>query len=170
MHFDTYNFNTQYGIPVFQASEVPPTSIMIQYSAALSHQQRRNVEKVVNYWLGATAILDRKAPALTAWTGDNTLHVFAPFASGNFDGNLMHRDAIGDGDDQFTIGLAKLFIEGYTPLTRRGQGVRPGPMPRAISFVYGANRQPARLTEMAWRNYENAPVMHMQLLTTGVIR
>lgn len=169
MYHATYNFNAN-GVSILQASAQTPTAIQIQYMYPLNHAQRKEVERVVGYWLGATAILDRNAPAMTAWTGENTLHVFAPFQTGAFKGDLMHRDSIGSGDGKFDIGLAKLFSEGYTTISGRGHGCKPGPLPNAISFVYGINTQPARLEGITWRNYENAPVMHMQLLTTGVLR
>ncbi len=119
--------------------------VVIDY---LSDSIKESITDVVEYWCKSTAITDGDSYKIQ-WTSPNTLTVNAAFWKGSFDGDLMHRKAITTGDGRFTIGLVKLFYEGYKPKTRHGNGVSRS---RAIPlYIKCLHQDPCLSTDMLER-------------------
>lgn len=116
-----------------------PTGLRIGYITDLTAKERKEVETVINYWLDATAITEGEGSERTLiWNTENdTVEVYTDFSKGNFDGNLLHHDAIGDGDNDFQIGLLKILSFGHTPKTEKGIAIpQPTYFPFYIQFIY----------------------------------
>lgn len=127
---------------ITNASEAPPTGLRLYFSKTLSMAERSTVVEVLKYWIDATPIVgnDYAGYVVFAWEDDGQqqqLTINANFYRGNFRGDLLYHNAIGLGDERFSIGLVRLFNEGYTPKTKRGKGVtRADVSPICIEFLY----------------------------------
>lgn len=172
MNIATMNLRSRNGTVVTGLSEYAPSSIELRYNRALNSPEKAEVERVVNYWMGANTIVGHGAPVLTGWVNDRNLVIYAPFETGAFRGDLTHRNALLDGDSSFTIGLCSLFDVGYTCITSRGHGCKPIPhlIPLVVDCQYTLRPTPRPLERVTWRNYEQAPLMHAQLLVAGILR
>lgn len=116
-----------------------PAGLRIGYIAELNSKERKEIEDAINYWLNSTAITEGSdAEKTLTWNGTNdTVDVYADFSKGNFNGNLLHHNAIEYGDDDFEIGLLKVLSFGHTPKTDRGTTIpHPTYYPFYVQFIY----------------------------------
>lgn len=131
--------------------DVVPKSIEIFFNdrkngGVLPNVGRMAVENVITYWAKSYAIARPENPVTLDWNDEfNTVTVTAAFAEGGFNGDLLHRNAIGRGERKvggFNCGLVELFHEGYTPKGNNGTGGVDGVFwnyaiyPMAILFHY----------------------------------
>lgn len=101
-------------------SDNVPEGLNLDFPEKLQVVDRKQVEDTVSYWLKTTAI-NQEDYTITWLQNGKTLDVRVSFESGYFKGDLTHHNALTSGDEDFKIGLCKLFYYGLTPKTSKGK-------------------------------------------------
>lgn len=133
---------------ILSAREDCPIGLRIGYINVLSLEERAEVETTLNYWINATAIAGSTVEREYVWNNENdTVEIKTDFKRGHFKGNLLRHNTIEDGDNEFHIGLLRLFAVGDTPKTNKELIIPTStpytPHPFYIQFIYDDKIQEA---------------------------
>lgn len=122
-----------------------PSAIKVGFTQPLDPYDRIRTHHILMYWAESNAICKPDGNVIVRWDVDiTTALVMGEFDRGGFNGDMTHRDAIGWGDESFTIGLTRLFYEGQDGSEKRQQLIPPIFPPAFISI----ERTPIQIFEV----------------------
>lgn len=114
----------------------PLESIEIGFEDEVLTENYEAILETCEYWVESAAIAE-VGTGRVEYVNYNTVCIRANFSGGYFDGDLFHHNAIGFGDDNFNIGLLRLFLYGNKPKTTKGKTIKKiGKAPVYVKFVY----------------------------------